>query len=81
MVAKGSYCEIITANKKFTVSKNLQTILEKLNSSIFIRVHRSYAVNINMIEAIDENEIIIGEIRIPLTKSAKAELLERINAI
>jgi len=81
MSAKGSYCEIITANKKFTVSRNLQSLMDKLNPNTFMRVHRSHAVNINKIDSIYDNEIEISGTRIPINKTAKTELLERINAL
>ncbi len=81
LCANGSYCEISTAKKNFTISYNLQNILGKLNSSLFMRVHRSYAVNINEICSINEDELQIGEMKIPISKASRNELLDRVKYI
>ena len=81
LAAKGSYCEIFTLKKKFTVSRNLNTILDRLQSENILRVHRSYAINLNQLEEILEGEVSINGQKIPLSKSARTELLSKVNAI
>lgn len=52
---------------------------EQLPASQFIRVHRSYIVNIAKIDAIERNRIIIGEERLPIGESYLESLLSRLS--
>ncbi len=77
--ADGSYCKIITGNNHYTVSNNLQHMLDKINHQDIIRSHRSYAVNINKIESIANNKIQLPSIDIPVSRSYKSHLMKLIN--
>ncbi len=46
------YCNIITESEKFLIQISLSKILDYLNLSLFMQVHRKYVVNINNIEEI-----------------------------
>lgn len=49
--AKGAYTEVHLSTKKtLIVCKNIKTFSERLPDSEFIRVHKSYIININYIE-------------------------------
>jgi DNA-binding LytR/AlgR family response regulator len=79
--AEGSYCKIITTQEKYTLSCNLHTLLEKINHKIFVRLHRSYAVNIHKVDVIEEDYVIIGKEKLPIGRSYKSNLMEKINAL
>lgn len=72
------YVEIYTKGKKLTVKNTLSNIVEELGSN-FIRVHRSYSVNIENISAYTTHDVEIGDIEIPIGESYKANFLNRIN--
>ena len=72
------YIEITTVKDTFLVRSNMNEYLQKFPSN-FIRVHRSYAVNCDYLEAISNDEITIGEHNIPLSRNYKDELLAKIN--
>jgi two-component system response regulator LytT len=59
--------------KALTTMKNLE---EKLPVSLFMRVHRSYIVSLNKIDAINNQVIKIGKIKIPITDYYKAQFRE-----
>ncbi len=44
---------IITTKGKFETNHTLNELMDKLDSSIFLRSHKSYIVNLNFIESID----------------------------
>ena len=78
--AKGDYVSIFTAEKKDLLWRIKMSELEnKLNPNQFIRVHKSYIVNVNMIHLLHQNHIeLIDKIEVPLSKTYKIELNKRL---
>jgi DNA-binding LytR/AlgR family response regulator len=70
----------LESEKKVVVRSTINDFIGQVNQKIFVRVHRSYSVNINKIEDIFPTEINIGGSRIPIGKSYK-EMLFRILGI
>jgi len=70
------YINVYIGNNKYLVRNTLDQYLQILNSDQFIRVHRSYVVNINYIDTIDANHIMINKVSIPTRKTYKDELLK-----
>lgn len=58
---------------------SMKTIEDYLPSDIFIRVHRSFIVNINKIKLIERNRIIFGKTYIPISDSYKEQFMEVLN--
>lgn len=59
--AKGSYCDIhATGERKFTLSFPLARIEERLPKQ-FIRIQRSYLVNINHVKSLIGHSLLIGK--------------------
>jgi len=67
-------------NKNFLVRMSLINILASLNAN-FMRVHRSYVVNIKYITEIKTVSVKILENEIPLGKKFKKALIDRIHLI
>lgn len=74
------YVEIHTAEKKYLVRKSMNDIISKLNDS-FLRVHRSYIININNINTFDHETVCITDKIIPIGKIYKDEFLNNINLL
>ncbi|WP_034256604.1 LytR/AlgR family response regulator transcription factor [Adhaeribacter aquaticus] len=64
--ALGDYVHIISNNKKTIVYSTMKSIENKFPGNKFIRVHRSFIVNIDKIGAIEDNNILIGDKYIPI---------------
>lgn len=79
--AMGDYVKVHTSQKFHVVHATLKSIEEKLPSTKFIRVHRSYIVAINKIDFIQEGTISIGKISIPVADTHKANLNKRLNLL
>lgn len=62
------YVEVKTAAKTYLVRNSLERFLEELNDASFVRTHRSFAVNIDKVEAVSGQELHIGTERIPLSR-------------
>lgn len=63
------YIKVITKLGDYVVHKSLTAITEELPQSNFIRVHRSYTISINKIEALEGNNIEISSRRIPIGRN------------
>ncbi|HFA50331.1 MAG TPA: response regulator transcription factor [Bacteroidetes bacterium] len=76
------YCKIITREKEILVTKTLKKFSEDISAKPeFLRVHRSYIVNLSHIEAIGELYLHIGKNKIPVSRNLREELLARLKNI
>lgn len=75
------YVKIHTKEKKILTLITMKKIEEKLPSTNFIRVHRSFIVALDKIESIQRNRIIIQEKWIPIGNSYKTEFYNRIEDV
>ncbi len=72
--AEGSYSKFVTTDKEYFLSGNLNNISNKLQNPSFLRIHRSYVVNIENITGLDADYVFIGEKNIPISRSYKEEV-------
>ena len=80
--ADGSYCEFVFKDKSHVFSENLSHFEEKLSfAKEFVRIHRSYIININFVERIHENRVWVNGEEIPIGKGYKSDLTEKIRFI
>jgi two-component system response regulator LytT len=79
--AKGDYIKIKTLDKNHIVHSTLKKIEEKLPSDIFLKIHRSYIINLSKIIDIEDNSVLINREVIPVSRSNKSELLKRLNLL
>lgn len=79
--ANGSYTEIFTPIKNYTLSTNLNRFQENLNHPIFVRIHRSFIVNIKKVEAFDHNTLVINGKTLPISKSYQKEVFNLFNKL
>ena len=79
--AMGDYVKVHTAHKFHVVHATLKSLEEKMPSSKFTRVHRSYIVAVNKIDFIQEGTISIGKASIPVADTYKAALNKRLNLL
>lgn len=65
-------------SKPILTLMSFKSIESKLPTSNFLRVHRSFIVNVNSIDSIQRSKIVIDGIRIPLGDSYKEAFLKRV---
>jgi len=74
--ADNNYTTVYTKNDKFIYSTVLKKMEEKLPGKYFMRVHRSYVVNINAVTGFEGNMLHISDRRIPVSKQYKNEVFK-----
>jgi len=77
------YVVVHTTNESYTIHSTMKDVETKLSGPDFMRVHRSYIVNIEAIESIKYSMITIAgmEKEIPVGGSYKDALAQRINLL
>ncbi|MCL6293950.1 LytR/AlgR family response regulator transcription factor [Jejuia spongiicola] len=79
--AKGDYINVKTEDKNYTVHSTLKKIEDKLPNDLFLKVHRSYIINIKKIVDIEDNSVLIKKDVIPVSRSNRPELMKRLNLL
>ena len=72
--AMKDYTKIVTIEQKYLVLSTLNGIIERLPKDKFVRIHRSYVVNKNKIEAFQKNKVKIHSTELPIGKLYSREL-------
>lgn len=73
-----NYIVIHTRQKKHIAYLTFKGIEEKLPQELFIRTHKSFLVSINAIQTIDVNEVKLENCSIPISKTYRDEVINRI---
>lgn len=79
--AERNYCRIFTDVKEHLIVTTLKDLDDKLSKKHFLRIHRSFIVNITHINEIAKTHVVISKKAIPLSKSLREELLKRLQTI
>ncbi|HEY6901929.1 MAG TPA: LytTR family DNA-binding domain-containing protein [Puia sp.] len=75
------YVKFVTPAKSYITYSTLKNMEEKLIGQTFLKVHRSYIVNINKIDDIRGNTIYLLGNQIPIGKGHKDEVAARLNIL
>ena len=73
-----NYVVIYTRKGKYLTLLYLKNLEQSLDNKQFIRVHKSYLVSIDKIEAIEGSEIIIQSHRIPISRNYREQVINQI---
>lgn len=73
-----NYVAIHTVQKKYITYLTLHSIAESLPSSQFVKTHKSFIVALNKVESIEGNEIKIGSHAIPISRTEKEVVMEKL---
>lgn len=76
--ADGLYTKVFTKAKSYLVRDILKSFEEKLQAKQFIRVHKSYLVNIAFIASFNAKKINVGDTSIPIRRGLYKELMEKL---
>jgi DNA-binding LytR/AlgR family response regulator len=74
-----NYVVVHTAGKKYVAYLTFKGIQEQLSQQHFIRVHKSYLVNMASVDAVDGMEILIGKMKIPIGKAFREDVIKAVD--
>lgn len=72
------YVIVYTDEQKIVTAMNIKTIESQLPSNIFVRVSKSYIINLQHIKAVDNNFVMIKDKEIPIGKAFKDNFLNNV---
>lgn len=79
--ADRNYCKLVTGAGEYLVVCTLKTIESELDPSRFVRVHRSFMVNLAKLDVVAEGHLEIARKTIPISKSYKEQLMARLHTL
>ena len=74
MEALGDYVKVITSNSNIIVLSSLRNFEKKLPINKFLRIHKSYIINLDRVDNLSNKTVEIESNLIPVSRNKKAEL-------
>lgn len=76
--AQQNYVTIHTTGGKFMTLLNLKSVFEYLDDRAFIKVHKSYIVAKKQVQRIENNDVIIDDYRIPISRTNREAVMQQL---
>lgn len=73
--ADDNYVHLHTAEKKYSLRLSLSQLIDKLHTPALVRIHRSYAINLQAIQSFTDQEVVINKQHLPLSRNYKDAFL------
>ena len=70
------YVMVYTSESRVITAMNMKTINSQLDSSRFVRVSKSYIINVSKIVEVKNNSVMIEDVEIPIGKKYKEHFLD-----
>ncbi len=74
------YLSIYTRTERILTLQNFSSLLDKLSSDQFVRVHKSYVVGINQVEEIEKARVLINQKWIPVSDTYRTGFFKLLEA-
>ena len=72
----GDYVRIVTDERSYVTKLTLKKIGAALDNRLFMRIHKSYLVNLSRIEAFESGYVVIGSRKLPVGARGRRPLLD-----
>lgn len=77
----GDYIKVVSTIGNYIIHGTLKGLDAKLNYPRFLKVHRSFIINLDKVTDIEDNTILIGKSVIPISRAHKSILMTNLNII
>jgi DNA-binding LytR/AlgR family response regulator len=79
--AAGDYSRIHTTEQRLMILSQIRNLEYELEPFPFFRIHRSYLINLEHITYVEGNQVCIGIVKLPVSRSIRTQLLEKLNGM
>lgn len=77
----GDYVRFITRQRKYITHNTIKNIESRVEGMGFLKVHRSYIVNMSQVDDLQDTNLIVKGVSIPVSKSHKMRIRQELNII
>lgn len=77
----GDYVKFAAKEKKYIALNTIKNLETKINTQLFMKVHRSFIVNTSKVDYLDGNTLFIKDSQIPVSKAFRADVTRRFHSI
>jgi DNA-binding LytR/AlgR family response regulator len=77
----GDYVRFITRQRKYITHNTIKNIESRVEGMGFMKVHRSYIVNMSQVDDLQDTNLIVKGVSIPVSKSHKMRIRQELNII
>ena len=79
--ALGDYVKLVTEDNSIVVLSTMKAFEAELPDDKFLRIHKSYIVNLDKIDRFNSKNVEVGAYEIPLSRNKKTLLVDALNNI
>jgi len=79
--AIGDYVKLVTEDNSFTILSTMKAFENELPEDMFLRIHKSYIVNLIKIEKFTSRIVEVGNFTIPLSRNKKVQLIKALKPL
>jgi len=79
--ALGDYVKLITQDKSFVILSTMKAFENELPKGLFLRIHKSYIINLKKVDRYDSKHVEIEKVKLPLSRTRKIELSQALDVI
>jgi len=79
--ALGDYITVHTKNQRFIIHATLKSVEAKLPANKFVRVHRSFIIQIDNVKKVEDTTIYVNDTAIPVGALYKENFIKRLNPL
>jgi DNA-binding LytR/AlgR family response regulator len=79
--ALGDYIKLVTDEANIVILSTMKAFEKQLPSEKFLRIHKSYIVNLEKIEKFNSKNVEVSGRSIPLSRNKKTELAEALSNV
>ncbi len=79
--AERNYSRIYCCDKSFLLVITLKDLDKKLPQEHFMRIHRSYVINLSQVDEVGNTHVVIAKKAVPLSKAYRKNFMERLQTI
>ncbi len=79
--ALGDYVKLVTDEANIVILSTMKAFEKELPAERFLRIHKSYIVNLDKIERFNSKNVEVQGRQIPLSRNKKTELAEALNNV
>lgn len=79
--AKGDYVKVVTLDSSILILSSLKAFHSQLPQETFIRIHKSFVINIERIDSFNSKEVVISNMSFPVSRAKKNDLSQALKFV